>query len=55
MEQTMTLMTVGAGMLFSISIALLLEELVFGGLFRLFFGRKPQPVAEEAETARSRR
>ena len=28
-----------AGLVFSLSVALLIEELIFGAIFRLFFGR----------------
>ena len=28
-----------AGLVFSLSVALLIEELIFGAVFRLFFGR----------------
>jgi hypothetical protein len=33
--------TTSAGLLLSIACALLLEELILGGLFRLFFSRRP--------------
>jgi len=41
MESAMTLMTLSAGLLLSIACAVLLEELIFGGLFRLFFAPPP--------------
>ncbi len=45
MEETISsLVTVTAGLFFSLAIALFLEELLFGALFRLFFRRKAQPV-----------
>lgn len=31
---------VAAGLVFSISVALLIEELIFGAIFRLFFGER---------------
>ena len=45
----MTLMAVVAGMIFSLSIALLAEELIFGQVFRLFFS---QQAAVKAQTKR---
>ncbi len=44
MELAITALTALAGLLFSLACALLLEEVIFGGLFRLFFPQ-PQPVA----------
>jgi hypothetical protein len=41
MECAMTLMTLSAGLLLSIACAVLVEELIFGGLFRLFFAPPP--------------
>jgi hypothetical protein len=38
-----TLSVVGA-LVLSVSCGLLVEELLFGGLVRLFFARKPAPV-----------
>lgn len=40
MQMLVTLMAVVAGMVFSLSVALLAEELIFGQLFRLFFVRQ---------------
>jgi len=42
MQMLITFMSVVAGLLFSVAIALLVEELIFGQVFRLFF--TPQPV-----------
>jgi hypothetical protein len=39
-----TFMAVVAGMVFSLSIALLAEELIFGQVFRLFFTRRTAAV-----------
>jgi hypothetical protein len=47
MNTVMTLMTLAAGLLFSFSCAVLIEELVVGGFFRLFFA--PQPVERTEE------
>jgi hypothetical protein len=40
-------MAIIAGMVFSLAIALLVEELIFGKVFRLFFVRQPVPVKSE--------
>jgi hypothetical protein len=37
MQMAMTFMAVVAGMIFSLAVALLAEELIFGQVFRLFF------------------
>ena len=47
MQFVMTAMAVIAGMTFSFAIALLVEELIFGKVLRLFF---PQPAAVKAQT-----
>jgi hypothetical protein len=41
MDSTFTLFSVAAGLLLSIACAALLEELIFGGIFRLFFAPRP--------------
>ena len=41
MQMAITFMAVVAGLIFSIAVALLAEELIFGQVFRLFF----RPVA----------
>lgn len=48
MQMVITLMAVVAGMIFSLAVALLAEELIFGQVFRLFFVRNstPQTVPE---------
>jgi ABC-type sugar transport system permease subunit len=40
MQLVMTAIAVIAGMVFSLAIALLVEEFVFGEVFRLFFTRR---------------
>jgi hypothetical protein len=40
MQMVITFMTVLAGLIFSVGIALLAEELIFGQVFRLFFSRR---------------
>jgi hypothetical protein len=37
MQMAMTFMAVVGGMIFSLAVALLAEELIFGQVFRLFF------------------
>ncbi len=45
METTISsLVTVTVGLFFSLMFALFIEELVFGALFRYFFGRRPEPA-----------
>jgi hypothetical protein len=40
MQMAITFMAVVAGMVFSLAVALLAEELIFGQIFRLFFMRE---------------
>ena len=40
MQLAMTAMAVVGGMVFSLAVALLVEHLIFGKVFRLFFGRQ---------------
>jgi hypothetical protein len=40
MQMAITFIAVVAGMVFSLAIALLAEELIFGQVFRLFFARQ---------------
>jgi hypothetical protein len=44
MQMAITFMAVVAGLIFSIAVALLAEELIFGQVFRLFFVRQPVAV-----------
>jgi len=46
MQLAITFMAVVAGLVFSVALALLVEELIFGQVFRLFF--TPQAVRAEA-------
>ena len=39
MQMAITFIAVVAGMVFSLAIALLAEELIFGQVFRLFFAK----------------
>jgi hypothetical protein len=50
MQMLMTFMAVVAGMIFSLAVALLAEELIFGQVFRLFFVR--QTAAAKLEQKR---
>jgi hypothetical protein len=44
MQMAITFMAVMAGMIFSLAVALLAEELIFGQVFRLFFSRQTVAV-----------
>jgi hypothetical protein len=48
MQIVITFIAVVAGLIFSVAVALLAEELIFGQVFRLFFSeqnaRQPVPV-----------
>ncbi len=47
MQMAMTFMAVVGGMIFSLAIALLAEELIFGQVFRLFFSQQVAAVKAE--------
>ena len=47
MQVAITFMAVVAGMVFSLAVALLAEELIFGQVFRLFFSRPAVEVKSE--------
>ncbi len=49
MQSAMTILTVVGGLVFSVSCALLVEELIFGGLFKLFFQKKRVLVPVKVE------
>ncbi len=44
MQMAITFMAVVAGLVFSVAVALLAEELIFGQVFRLFFARQAVPA-----------
>jgi hypothetical protein len=44
MQMAITFMAVIAGMIFSLAVALLAEELIFGQVFRLLFARQTAAV-----------
>jgi hypothetical protein len=50
MQLIITFLAVVAGLVFSVAIALLVEELIFGQVFRIFF--TPQPVRIKARHQR---
>jgi hypothetical protein len=50
MQQLITFLAVVAGLVFSVAVALVVEELIFGQVFRLFF--TPQPVRVKAANQR---
>jgi hypothetical protein len=50
MQLAITFVAVVAGLVFSVAVALVVEELIFGQVFRLFF--TPQPVSVKAEIRR---
>jgi len=55
MQMAITFMAVVAGLVFSLAVALLAEELIFGQVFRLFFASGklvPQPVPVKSEQKR---
>ncbi len=49
MQMAITFMAVVAGMVFSLAIALLAEELIFGQVFRLFFARPASSSKSEPQ------
>jgi fatty-acid desaturase len=44
MQMAITFMAVVAGLIFSVAVALLAEELIFGQVFRLFFSQQTATV-----------
>jgi ABC-type enterobactin transport system permease subunit len=51
MQMAITFMAVVGGLIFSLAIALLAEELIFGQVFRLFFA--PAKLAQQAVALKS--
>jgi hypothetical protein len=51
MQTAITFMAVLGGMIFSLAIALLAEELIFGQVFRLFFA--PDKLARQAAAVKA--
>lgn len=55
MQMAITFMAVVGGMIFSLAVALLAEELIFGQVFRLFFASgKLAPVTVEVKSGQKR-
>ena len=50
MQMVITFMAVVAGLVFSVAVALVVEELIFGQVFRVFF--TPQPVRVKSAQTR---
>jgi len=46
MQLVITAMAVIGGLMFSVAVALLAEELIFGQVFRVFFARHAVPAKE---------
>lgn len=51
MQMAITFMAVIAGLIFSLAVAVLAEELIFGQVFRLFFA--PEKLAQQAVHVKS--
>ena len=47
MQMAITFIAVVGGLIFSIALALLAEELIFGQVFRLFFARPAAPAKSQ--------
>jgi hypothetical protein len=45
METVMKLVVVTGGLVFSLALAILIEELIFGQIFRVVFGKRSLPKA----------
>jgi len=44
METALQLLLIVGGLTFSLATALLIEELIFGRIFRVVFARRPEPL-----------
>ena len=54
MQLVITFMAVVAGLIFSVAVALLAEEFIFGQVFRLFFaGQMARPMVAQAAPVES--
>jgi hypothetical protein len=49
MQMAITFMAVVAGMVFSLAVALLAEELIFGQIFRIFFSQQVMGVKSQSK------
>jgi len=54
MQLVITFMAVVAGLIFSVAVALLAEEFIFGQVFRLFFVQQPIPQTAPLKTGQKR-
>jgi ABC-type enterobactin transport system permease subunit len=54
MQMAITFMAVVAGLIFSVAVALLAEEFIFGQVFRVFFVRHDVRQAAEVKTGQER-
>jgi hypothetical protein len=54
MQLVITFMAVVAGLVFSVAVALLAEEFIFGQVFRMFFARQLVPQAVPAKSGQKR-
>ena len=50
MQMAITFMAVVAGLIFSVAVALLAEELIFGQVFRLFFAAADGPAGRTGKS-----
>ncbi|MGA9304850.1 MAG: hypothetical protein WBW31_05525 [Candidatus Sulfotelmatobacter sp.] len=53
MQMAITFIAVVAGLIFSVAVALLAEELIFGQVFRLFFIQQSVPQAARQSVAQA--
>ncbi len=53
MQMTITFMAVVAGLIFSVAVAFLAEELIFGQVFRLFFIQQSVPQTARQSVAQT--
>jgi hypothetical protein len=54
MQVVITFMAVVAGLIFSVAVALLAEEFIFGQVFRLFFVQQPVRQAAPVKSGQKR-
>jgi ABC-type enterobactin transport system permease subunit len=54
MQMAITFMAVVGGLIFSLAVALLAEEIIFGQVFRLFFSGKLAQQTVAVKSARKR-
>ena len=55
METLLRVAVVAGGLVFSFAVAILIEELLFGQIFRMVFGKRVALVAAEASKPQLRR